>query len=89
MYKEELVKQSLHIKLFASIRQAMNSNEIKINIDNGITVLQMKEIIFETFPNLKKLNIPFFVAVNHKYSKDSDVIDTNDEIALFPHVSGG
>ncbi len=88
MYKE-LVKQSLSIKLLASIRQAMNSNEIKINIDNGITVLQMKEIIFETFPNLKKLNIPFFVAVNHKYSKDSDVIDTNDEIVLFPHVSGG
>ncbi len=88
MYKE-LEKQSLPIKLFASIRQAMNSDEIKIDIDNGITVLQMKEIIFETFPNLKKLNIPFFVAVNHKYSKDSDVIDTNDEIALFPHVSGG
>ncbi len=88
MYKE-LVKQSLSIKLFASIRQAMNSNEIKINIDNEITVLQMKQIIFETFPNLKKLNIPFFVAVNHKYSKDSDVIDTNDEIAVFPHVSGG
>jgi len=89
MYKEELVKQSLSIKLFASIRQGMNSNEIKINIDNEITVLQMKEIIFETFPNLKKLNIPFFIAVNHKYSKDSDVIETNDEIALFPHVSGG
>ncbi len=88
MYRE-LEKQSLSIKLFASIRQAMNSNEIKINIDNGITVLQMKEIIFETFPNLKKLNIPFFVAVNHKYSKDSDVIDTNDEIALIPLVSGG
>ncbi len=59
MYKE-LVKQSLSIKLFASIRHAMNSDEIKINIDNEITVLQMKEIIFETFPNLKKLNIPFF-----------------------------
>ncbi len=89
MYKEELVKQSLPIKLFASIRQAMNSNEIKISIDNEITVLQMKQIIFETFPNLKKLNIPFFVAINHQYSKDSDVIDTNDEVALLPHVSGG
>jgi len=89
MYKEELVKQSLPIKLFASIRQVMNSNEIKINIDNGITVLQMKQIIFETFPNLKKLNIPFFVAVNHKHAMDSDIISINDEIALFPHVSGG
>jgi len=88
MYKE-LAKQSLSIKLFASLRQVMNFDEIKIDIDNEITVLQMKEILFETFPNLKKLNIPFFVAVNHKYSKDSDVIDTNDEIALFPYVSGG
>ncbi len=89
MYKEELVKQSLSIKLFASLKQAMDSDEIKINIENEITVSQMKKIIFETFPNLKKLNIPFFVAINHKYSKDSDVIDPNDEIALFPHVSGG
>jgi molybdopterin converting factor subunit 1 len=88
MYKE-LVKQSLSIKLFASIRQAMNSDEIKIDIDNEITVLQMKEIIFETFPNLKKSNIPFFVAVNHNYVTDSDVITTNDEVALIPPVSGG
>ena len=88
MYKE-LEKQSLSIKLFASIRQAMNSNKIKIDIDNGITVLQMKRIIFETFPNLKKLNIPFFIAVNHKYVTDSDVITTNDEVALIPPVSGG
>ena len=89
MYKEEIVKQSLCIKLFASLRQAMNSDEITIDIDNEITVLQMKEIIFETFPNLKKLNIPFFVAVNHKYVTDSDVITINDEVALIPPVSGG
>jgi len=88
MYKE-LVKQSLSIKLFASLKQVMTSDEIKINIDNEITVLQMKEIIFETFPNLKKSNIPFFVAVNHKYVTDSDVIATNDEVALIPPVSGG
>jgi len=57
MYKE-LLKQSLSIKLFASLRQAMNSDKIVIDIDNEITVSQMKKIIFETFPNLKKLNVP-------------------------------
>ena len=67
----------------------MNSDEIQIDIDNEITVLQMKKILFETFPNLKKLNIPFFVAVNHKYTTDSDVIGISDEIALIPPVSGG
>jgi len=89
MYKEELVKQSLSIKLFASLRQAMDSDEIKIDIENKITVSQMKKIVFETFPNLKKLNIQFFVAVNHKYATDSVVIGINDEVALIPPVSGG
>ncbi len=89
MYKEELVKQSVSIKLFASLRQAMNSDEIKIDLDNEITILQMKMILFENFPNLEKSNIPFYVAVNHKYVTDSDVITTNDEIALIPPVSGG
>ncbi len=89
MYKEELVKQSVSIKLFASLRQAMNSDEIQIDLDKEITVLQMKTILFENFPNLEKSNIPFYVAVNHKYVTDSDVITTNDEIALIPPVSGG
>ncbi len=89
MYKEELVKQSLSIKLFASLRQAMRSDEIKINIDNEITVSQMKKIVFESYPNLKKLNVPFLVAVNHKFAKDSVVINTKDEVALIPPVSGG
>jgi len=89
MYEVELEKQSLSIKLFASLRQAMNSDVIKINIDNEITVLQMKKIISETFPNLKKLNIPFFVAVNRSYATDSVVIGLNDEVALIPPVSGG
>jgi len=83
------VKQSLSIKLFASLKQAMNSNEIKIDIDNEITISEMKKIVFETFPNLKKLNIPFFVAVNYKLAKDSSIIKPKDKVALIPPISGG
>jgi len=89
MYKEELVKQSLSIKLFASLKQAMRSDVIKIDIDNEITVSQMKKIVFETYPNLKKSNVPFFVAVNHKFAKDSSIIKPIDEVALIPPISGG
>ncbi len=67
----------------------MNSDKIVIDIDNKITVSQMKKIVCETFPNLKKLNLPFFVAVNHKYAIDSVVIDAKDEVALIPPISGG
>ena len=83
------MKQSLSIKLFASLKQSMNSDEIKIDIDNEITVSQMKKIVFETFPNLKKLNVPFFVAVNYKLANDSSIIISKDEVALIPPISGG
>ena len=89
LYKEELEKKPLSIKLFASLRQVMRSEEITVNIDNEITVSQMKKIVFETFPNLKKLNISVWGAVNHKYATESDVIGTQDEVALIPPVSGG
>jgi len=89
LYKEELEKKPLSIKLFASLRQAMRSEKIMVDIEKEITVFQMKKIVFETFPNLKKLNIPFFVAINHKYATDSDIIGTKDEVALIPPVSGG
>ncbi len=89
LYKEELEKKPLAIKLFASIRQAMRSEEITVNIEKEITVFQMKKIVLDTFPNLKKLSIPFLIAVNHRYVTDSDVIGTKDEVALIPPVSGG
>jgi len=63
MYK--LLGQSLSVKLFASLRQAINSDEIKIDIENGITVSQLKKIIFETCPRLKEglmLKLQFSVA---------------------------
>jgi len=88
LYKE-LVKQTLSIKLFASLKQAMSSDVITVDIENEISVSQMKKIILETYPNLVKLNIPFFVAVNHKIAKDSTVITPKDEVALIPPVSGG
>jgi len=89
LYKEELETKPLSIKLFASLRQAMRSEEITVNIEKEITVSQMKKIVLDTFPNLKKLSIPFLIAVNHRYVKDSDVIGTKDEVALIPPVSGG
>jgi len=83
------VKQTLSIKLFASLKQAMSSDVITVDIENEISVSQMKKIILETYPNLVKLNTPFFVAVNHKIAKDSTVVTPKDEVALIPPVSGG
>ena len=89
LYREELENRQISIKLFASIKQIMHSSELMIDIPNEVTVFQIKKMVFEKFPQLEKSKIPFFVAVNHNYAKDSDLITTKDEVALIPPVSGG
>ena len=89
MYKEEIIKQYLSVKLFAALRQAINSDHVVIEIDNHTTALQLKKIVLENYPKLKKLSIPFFVTVNYEFAKESTIIKPTDEVALIPPVSGG
>ena len=89
MYKEEVVKKTVSVKLFASLRQALNSDHITIDFDNHITSFQLKKMVFDNFPELKKLGVPFFVTVNCEFAKDSTLIKSSDEVSLIPPVSGG
>lgn len=52
------------------------------------TVKELKEFLGETYPELNKLS-SLAVAVNNAYAEDNETINSYDEIALIPPVSGG
>ncbi len=52
------------------------------------TVGELKTFLSGTYPELNKLS-SMAVAVNHNYAEDHEVINSYDEIALIPPVSGG
>ena len=52
------------------------------------TVKELKAFLGNTYPELNKLS-SLAVAVNNNYAKDGDTINSYDEIALIPPVSGG
>lgn len=52
------------------------------------TVKELKQFLGETYPELNKLS-SLAVAVNNAYAKDNETINSYDEIALIPPVSGG
>ncbi|MGH9921662.1 MAG: molybdopterin converting factor subunit 1 [Nitrososphaerales archaeon] len=87
MSKERLDLASVKVKLFASSRELVGENEIKISLADQTTVGNLRRKIVEMYPALSK--IPFVVAVNHKVSDDSTVISNSDEVAILPPVSGG
>jgi molybdopterin synthase catalytic subunit len=87
MSKERLDLVSVKVKLFASSRELVGENEVRISLADQTTVGNLRKKIVEMYPALSK--ITFAVAVNHKVSDDSAVINNSDEVAVLPPVSGG
>lgn len=87
MSKEKLDLASVKVKLFASSRELVGENEVQINFADKTTVGNLRKKIVEMYPALSK--ITFVIAVNHKVTDDSTVIDHSDEVAILPPVSGG
>ncbi|NJB35632.1 MoaD/ThiS family protein [Croceivirga sp. JEA036] len=52
------------------------------------TVKELKEFLFKRYPAMKNLS-SLAIAVNNNYAKDEESINSYDEIALIPPVSGG
>jgi len=84
----------MNILLFGVTKDIVGSSSLSIPVANisGINTLKtvgaLKEYLGNTYPDLKKLS-SLAIAVNNNYADDNTAIDTYDEIALIPPVSGG
>ncbi|MEX6689717.1 MoaD/ThiS family protein [Danxiaibacter flavus] len=52
------------------------------------TVGELRRHLYNIYPQLEKLN-SLMIAVNNNYANDDDRLQSSDEIALIPPVSGG
>ena len=81
------------ILLFGITKDIVGSSTLSIpsssefGFQDSKTVKGLKEYLYKTYPELKKLP-SLVVAVNNSYAKDDTLIDNFDEIALIPPVSG-
>ena len=80
------------IKYFAWLKNITNTEEEEINDKNITDVKTLKEFLFKKYPKLNqymKEDDFIRVAINLEYITTNELIDPEDEIALFPPVSGG
>jgi len=81
----------MKIIYFAWIRDITNFHEELINSDEIKNLDHLKKYIISKYPDLKKhldQEILRF-AVNKEYIVENIKLNKNDEIAVFPPVSGG
>ena len=81
------------IKYFAWIKNITNIEEEEIDNENIIDVKTLKQFLIKKYPKLNqymtKENDFIRVAINLEHVTTNEPIDSKDEIAFFPPVSGG
>ena len=81
----------MKIKYFAWIRELTKNDEEHLDSNKIKNLKKLKEFLATKYPDLQKhfeQEILRF-AVNQEYVVENINLDKNDEIALFPPVSGG
>ena len=81
----------MKIKYFAWIKDITNKDEEEINSEKINNLDDFKKFIIKKYPDLKKhldKEILRF-AINQEYIIKNINLNINDEIAIFPPVSGG
>lgn len=79
----------VEILFFATLRDKAGAKRAELEIPDGISVGELKEKLFEKFPDLPKNKANLLVAINKEYAFDTEKVPAGAEIALFPPVSGG
>ena len=75
------------VRFFAQFREIAGEKQKEVEIEDG---RMLHDIIFRLrneYPDLKKQKI--ILSLNHKYAHPEEKLKDDDEIALFPPVSGG
>ena len=81
----------MKIKYFAWLKDITNSESETFDDINIDDINELKKYIVKKYPDLKKYidQDVLRIAVNHEYIVENISLNVNDEIAIFPPVSGG
>ena len=78
----------LTLLAFGITKDIFETPRKEIEVEENLNVKQLKHILEEEFPALKKLK-SYFIAVDDEYAEDGMILKSTDEIAVIPPVSGG
>ena len=77
------------VLMFASLTDLVGSDEVEIELAEATPVHRLVESLERSYPEMRKLQRSFRVAVNQEFVDDDFEVSPGDEVALIPPVSGG
>ncbi len=80
---------SIRVLFFGAARDVAEANEIELSLAAPATVSSAVQNLIAKFSKLEDFGRSLLFAVNQEYASPDTVLKENDELAVFPPVSGG
>jgi molybdopterin synthase catalytic subunit len=82
-------KVSIRVLFFGAARDVVDANPLDLSLEAPATVGSAFQSLVEKFSPLERFGRSLLFAVNQEYATPDTVLKENDELAVFPPVSGG
>src|SRR5215213_3118240 len=79
----------IRVLFFGAARDVVDSGSLELSVDAPATVSSAFRNLVERFSGLERFGRSLLFAVNQEYATPDTVLKENDELAVFPPVSGG
>ena len=80
---------TIQVLFFGGAKDIAGTNLIELSLESPATLANAAEALFIRFPGLKGYGRSLLFAVNQAYARRDTPVHANDELAVFPPVSGG
>ena len=77
------------LKLFGSLREAEGESSLRVELEPGATVADLRRWLAKRNPLVDKLGDRLAASVNLEIASLDDVLEEGDEVAFLPPVAGG
>jgi molybdopterin converting factor subunit 1 len=80
---------SIRVLFFGAARDVVDASQLVLSLDAPATVSSAFQNLFAQFAPLERFGRSLLFAVNQEYATPDTLLKENDELAVFPPVSGG
>jgi len=82
-------KTNIRVLFFGAARDVVDTNPLDLSLDAPATVSSAFQSLVSRFSQLERFGRSLLFAVNQEYATPETQLKENDELAVFPPVSGG
>lgn len=79
----------IRVLFFGAARDAVDANPLELSVAAPATVASAFQSLTARFSQLQRFGRSLLFAVNQEYATPDTILNENDELAIFPPVSGG